>query len=201
MGFYPASYFLCHMELYYFSSLYCLLCLISTVWLTRLLFALFKQYSGQTEIDCRCFALISAWSFFLSLVWYSSRVLWHFSRLMYRVFSLFISYKHLYITNSLHSCIFSYLFPMCDSCYFFRFDIFDIYLSALWCIYCYVILHFVSEWHKPPCRRFDPGSVCWISSFKFIISHVFRHAGTRSKPLYGWSLLNGLILRLGRRHF
>ena len=150
-GYHLVTCFLWHMfsmpyGVILFSPSYFLVYLISTVWLTRLLFALFKQYSGQTEIDFRCFASMSAWSFFLSLVWDSSRVLWHFSRLMYRVFSLFISYRHLYITNILHSCVYSYLLPLCDSCYCFRFEIFDIYLSALWCIYCLFILHFVSEW-------------------------------------------------------
>ena len=95
------------------------------------------------------------------------------SRLMYRDFSLFVSYRHLYIANILYSLVYSDLFPLHDYRYCFRIDIFDICLSALWCIYCFVILHFVSEWHKPPCRRSDPGSVCWNSSFKFIISLIF----------------------------
>lgn len=48
-----------------------------------------------------------------------------------------------------------------------------IFIYLLWCIYCYVFLHFVSEWHKPPCRRFVPGSMRWNSSFKFIVSLIF----------------------------
>ena len=116
------------------------------------------------------------------------------SRLMYRHFSLFISCTHLYITNILRtlicfccmtiviasallSLIFIYLssdlFLLRWYCYCFRIVIFDIYLSALWCIYCFVILHFVSEWYKPPCRGFDSGSMCWNSTFKFIISLTF----------------------------
>ena len=48
----------------------------------------------------------------MSLVWDSSRVLWRFSRLMNRVYSLFISYRLLYITNILYSRVYSDLFPL-----------------------------------------------------------------------------------------
>ena len=63
---------------------------------------------------------------------------------MYRVFSLFISYRHLYITNILHSCVYSYLLPLCDYCYCFRIEIFDIYLSAplMYLLFCYLTFRF-----------------------------------------------------------
>ena len=138
----------------------------------------------------------------MSLVWDSLRVLWHFSRLMYRVFSLFISYKHLYITNILHSCVYSYLLPLCDSCYCFRIDLLDIYLSTplMYLLFVYLtfrfrmaISHRVDVLTQDRCVGFPHSNLLYHS--------YFRHSGTRSKPLYGWSLLNGLILRLGRRHF
>ena len=65
------------------------------------------------------------------------------------------------------------LFPLLVYCLCFRIVISDVYLTTLCCIYRYAILHIVSEWHKPPRRRFDPGSMCWNSSFKFIISLTF----------------------------
>ena len=144
---------------------------------------------------------MSAWSFFLSLVWDSSRVLWRFSWLMYRVYSLFISYKHLYMANILYSRVYSELFPLRDYFYFFCFFNFDIYslLSDVFIVLLSYILFPNGISHRVDVLTQDR---CVGIPYSNLLCHsYFRHVASRSKPLYGWSLLTSLILRLGRRHF
>ena len=120
------------------------------------------------------------------------------SRLMYRDFSLFISCTHLYITNILYTLIyFRCLFIVSASALL---SLMFIYLfSVVFIVMLSYILFPNGTNHRVDVLTQD--RCVGIPHSNLLYHSYFRHVASRSKPLYGWSLLTSLILRLGRRHF
>ena len=122
-----------------------------------------------------------------------------FSRLMDRDFSLFISCTLLYITNILYSLIyFRCLFIVSVSALLLSL-IFIYLFSDVFIVMLSYILFPNGTSHRVDVLTQD--RCVGIPHSNLLCHSYFRHVASRSKPLYGWSLLTSLIIRLGRRHF